>query len=89
MFGVFGDLRGANEMPGTMSKEDAPSRSASLTFTIDNILNLKQRDSGDSDASREQRERGCKRDFQARCDGLWDVRRRHDSGSDDTGNWEF
>ncbi|TKS92840.1 Homeobox protein HMX2 Homeobox protein [Collichthys lucidus] len=31
-----------------MSKEDAPSRSASLTFTIDNILNLKQRgDAGD------------------------------------------
>lgn len=72
-------------MPGNMSKEDAPSRSASLTFTIDNILNLKQRDCGDLDASKEQRDRGCKKDFQARCGEVWDVRRRHDSGSDETG----
>ncbi|XP_073330603.1 H6 family homeobox 4 [Pagrus major] len=66
-------------MPGNMSKEDAPSRSASLTFTIDNILNLKRRDGGDLDGSKEQ-----KKDFQARCDELWDVRRRRDSGSDET-----
>ena len=71
-------------MPGSMSKEDAPSRSASLTFTIDNILNLKRRDGGDPDGSKEQR-----KDFQARCDELWDVRRRRDSGSDETGNWEY
>ena len=37
-------------MPGTMSKGDGPGRSASLTFTIDSILNLRQqRDAGDSD----------------------------------------
>lgn len=67
-------------MPGNMSKEDAPSRSASLTFTIDNILNLKQRDCGDLDLSKEQK------DLQARCGEVWDVRRRHDSGSDESGN---
>ncbi|XP_010735530.3 homeobox protein HMX2 [Larimichthys crocea] len=76
----FGFHGGADEMPGNMSKEDAPSRSASLTFTIDNILNLKQRDAGDL----EQRDGGCKKDFQARCDEVWDVRRRHCSGSDET-----
>ncbi|XP_067436357.1 homeobox protein HMX3-A-like [Thunnus thynnus] len=71
-------------MPGNMSKEDAPSRSASLTFTIDNILNLKQRDSGNFDGSKQQRDSGCKNDFQARIDEVWDVRRRHDSGSEET-----
>ncbi|XP_051285392.1 homeobox protein HMX2-like [Dicentrarchus labrax] len=71
-------------MPGNMSKEDAPSRSASLTFTIDNILNLKQRDDGDLDGSKEQRDSGCKKDFQARCDEVWDVRRRHGSGAEET-----
>lgn len=72
-------------MPGNMSKEDAPGRSASLTFTIDNILNLKQRDSGDLNAVKEQRDRGCKKDFQVRGDEEWDVRRRHGSGADQTG----
>lgn len=76
-------------MPGNMSKADAPSRSASLTFTIDSILNLKQRDRGDSDASKEERERGRKGDFRARCDELWDVRGRHESGADDAGNRGF
>ncbi|XP_053199585.1 homeobox protein HMX3-A-like [Scomber japonicus] len=71
-------------MPGNMSKEDAPSRSASLTFTIDNILNLKQRDGGNFDGAKEQRGSGCKNDFQARFDEVWDVRRRHDSGSEET-----
>lgn len=72
-------------MPGNMSKEDAPSRSASLTFTIDNILNLKQRASGNFDGSKEQRDSGCKNDFQERFDEVWDVRRRHDSGAEETG----
>nr|XP_046237157.1 homeobox protein HMX2-like [Scatophagus argus] len=71
-------------MPGNMSKEDAPSRSASLTFTIDNILNLKQRDHGDWDGPKEQRDGGCKEDFQERCGEVWDIRRRDDSGSDET-----
>ncbi|XP_022616450.1 homeobox protein HMX2-like [Seriola dumerili] len=71
-------------MPGNMSKEDAPSRSASLTFTIDNILNLKQRDGGDFGASKAQRDSGCKNDFQARYEEVWDVRRRHGSGQEET-----
>ncbi|XP_078132255.1 homeobox protein Nkx-2.8-like [Sander vitreus] len=71
-------------MPGNMSKEDAPSRSASLTFTIDNILNLKQRDSGHRDRSKPQRDSGCTDDLQAQYDEAWDVRRRHGSGSDET-----
>ncbi|XP_031706820.1 homeobox protein HMX2-like [Anarrhichthys ocellatus] len=74
----------ADEMPGNMSKEDAPSRSASLTFTIDNILNLKQRGRGDSDGAKEQRDSGCKGGVQARYDEAWDVRSRHGSGSDET-----
>uniref|UniRef100_A0A3Q1IZW0 Homeobox domain-containing protein n=1 Tax=Anabas testudineus TaxID=64144 RepID=A0A3Q1IZW0_ANATE len=52
-------------MPGNMSKEDAPSRSASLTFTIDSILNLKQQDGGDF-GSKGQRDGGWKKDFPAR-----------------------
>ncbi|KAA8579137.1 hypothetical protein FQN60_007257 [Etheostoma spectabile] len=75
----FGNLGGANEMPGNMSKEDAPSRSASLTFTIDNILNLKQRDRGHLDRAKPQRDGGRTEDFQA-----WDVRRKHGSGSHET-----
>ncbi|KAK9524728.1 hypothetical protein VZT92_017097 [Zoarces viviparus] len=71
-------------MPGNMSKEGAPSRSASLTFTIDNILNLKQRGRGDSDGSKEQRDSGCKGGVQARYDEAWDVRSRHGSGSHET-----
>ena len=73
-------------MPGNMSKEDAPSRGASLTFTIDNILNLKQQDSEDLEVSKGQRDSGCKSDFRARCEEEWDVRGRHDSGSEETGN---
>lgn len=73
-------------MPGNiMSKEedDAPSRSASsLTFTIDNILNLKQRESGDLS-------KGQRRDSKEDLHGVWDVRRRHGSGAEQTGNWEF
>ncbi|KAM3591014.1 uncharacterized protein V6R79_020701 [Siganus canaliculatus] len=73
-------------MPGNMSKEDAPGRSASLTFTIDNILNLKQRQSDDCwDAAKEDRDRGCKsKDKEASFDEVWDVRRRHGSGPDGT-----
>uniref|UniRef100_A0A673CUZ0 Homeobox domain-containing protein n=1 Tax=Sphaeramia orbicularis TaxID=375764 RepID=A0A673CUZ0_9TELE len=48
-------------MPGNMSKEDGPGRSASLTFTIDNILNLKQRD-----GPRAQPDSGWKNEFQHR-----------------------
>ncbi|KAM8897959.1 homeobox protein HMX3-like [Spinachia spinachia] len=71
-------------MPGNMSKEDAPTRSASLTFTIENILNLKQPGGGDWDASEAQRDAGCKGDAQARYDEARDVRSRHGSRSDDT-----
>ncbi|KAF7665048.1 hypothetical protein LDENG_00157130 [Lucifuga dentata] len=56
-----------------MSKEDAPCRPASLTFTIDNILNLKQH--GGKFDSQQKTERGCKNVFQARYDEVWDVRR--------------
>ncbi|XP_028285595.1 homeobox protein HMX2-like [Parambassis ranga] len=70
-------------MLGNMSKEaHAPSRSACLTFTIDSILNLKQQDGADFGGSKEQR--GCKNDFQARYQEVWDVRRRHDSASEET-----
>ncbi|KAK5848383.1 hypothetical protein PBY51_006002 [Eleginops maclovinus] len=71
-------------MPRNMSKEDAPSRSASLTFTIDNILNLKQRDRGNCAGTKELGDSGCKEDLRARCEEGWDVRRRHGSGSDET-----
>ncbi|XP_033962466.1 homeobox protein HMX2-like [Pseudochaenichthys georgianus] len=80
----FGNLGGADEMPRNMSKEDAPSRSASLTFTIDNILNLKQRDRGDSAGTKERGDTGCKEDLRARCEDPWDVRKRHGSGSEET-----
>ncbi|XP_003966951.3 homeobox protein HMX2-like [Takifugu rubripes] len=66
-------------MPGNMSKEDAPSRGASLTFTIDHILNLKQRGGQELYASKERRGKGCTEDLQA-----WDVRRRRDSTSEET-----
>lgn len=68
-------------MPGTMSKEDAPSRGASLTFTIDNILNLKQR------GGKELEKRGGKK----YTGGLlgWDVRRRNDSPPEETGKEDF
>lgn len=65
-------------MPGNMtSKEDGPSRSACFTFTIDSILNLKQRRSRDSG--------GSTGDFQAGYEEPWDVRRERDSGSEETG----
>uniref|UniRef100_A0A3Q3GLR5 Homeobox protein HMX3-like n=1 Tax=Labrus bergylta TaxID=56723 RepID=A0A3Q3GLR5_9LABR len=77
-------------MPGNMSKEDAPSRSASLTFTIDNILNLKQRDGGiggggggGGGGGSERRDGGCKSEFQARGEEVWDVRRRS-GGAEET-----
>lgn len=70
-------------MPGNMSKEDAPGRSASLTFTIDSILNLKQRDRGELGSKGDG---GLTEDFEARCEELWGVRRRRDSGAEDTGN---
>ncbi|CAG00718.1 unnamed protein product [Tetraodon nigroviridis] len=63
-----------------MSKEDAPGRSASLTFTIDNILNLKQRGGKEFDASEKRRSKKCREDLLA-----WDVRERHDSTSEETG----
>ncbi|XP_039997380.1 homeobox protein HMX2-like [Xiphias gladius] len=71
-------------MPGNMSKEVAPSRSASLTFTIDHILNLKQQHRGDFEGSKGQRDSGCESDFQARYEEAWDARGRRDSGSEDT-----
>ncbi|CAN9509664.1 unnamed protein product [Ophioblennius macclurei] len=68
-------------MPGNMSKEDAPSRSACLTFTIDSILNLKQRDGAESGGFKGQN--GCKSEFQTRYEEAWDVR-RSDSGPVET-----
>ncbi|XP_071391851.1 homeobox protein HMX2-like [Centroberyx affinis] len=69
-----------------MNKEDAPCRTAALTFTIDNILNLKHSSRNFDAAAKEQTDSGCKNDFQARCDEVWDVRRRHlsDSRSEET-----
>ncbi|CAI5668817.1 unnamed protein product [Oreochromis niloticus] len=61
-------------MPGNMSKEDAPSRSTCLTFTIDNILNLRPQGSGDLDCSNGQKDGGCKNVLEERED-VWDVRR--------------
>uniref|UniRef100_A0A3Q0S847 Homeobox domain-containing protein n=1 Tax=Amphilophus citrinellus TaxID=61819 RepID=A0A3Q0S847_AMPCI len=73
-------------MPGNMSKEDAPSRSTCLTFTIDNILNLRPHESGDLDGSKGQKDSGCKNVLEARCEDVWDVRRTRVSGSEGTGN---
>ncbi|KAM9717416.1 homeobox protein Nkx-2.8-like [Menidia menidia] len=67
-------------MSGNMSKEDTPSRNACLTFTIDSILNLKQRDG----AEFEQGASGCKNVFQAKYEEVWDVRERHDSEPGET-----
>ncbi|XP_015252531.1 PREDICTED: homeobox protein HMX2-like [Cyprinodon variegatus] len=60
-------------MPGNMSKEDGPSRSSCFTFTIDSILNLKQR----QDCARLDvlKDTECKNDFQ-RCQEVWDVPRK-------------
>nr|XP_019950942.1 PREDICTED: homeobox protein HMX2-like [Paralichthys olivaceus] len=72
-------------MPGNMSKGDAPGRSASLTFTIDSILNLRQQlDPGDSEGAKTQRDGGCTDEFKAQCEEVWDVRRRDDSRSEGT-----
>lgn len=67
-------------MPGSVSAEDPPSRGACLTFTIDNILNLKQRGGKESDASEKRRGKRC-------AEGLpgWDVRRGSDSSPEETG----
>ncbi|XP_056156168.1 homeobox protein HMX1-like [Lampris incognitus] len=73
-----------------MSKADVPCRS--LTFTIDNILNLKQRSGGGGGgggggglgayASKGQTDSGCNADFQPPyVEELFHVRRRHQSGS--------
>lgn len=72
---------GAHEMPGNMSKEDGPSRSSCFTFTIDSILNLKQR----QDCARLDvlKDTECKNDFQ-RCQEVWDVPRKQHS--DETGD---
>ncbi|KAM4713809.1 uncharacterized protein FYW61_018948 [Anableps anableps] len=72
-------------MPENMSKEDGPSRSACFTFTIDSILNLKQRQDGARlDALKEQRDIGCKSDSQRRCEEVWDVPKKDDGESDET-----
>uniref|UniRef100_A0A3Q2Q774 Homeobox protein HMX2-like n=1 Tax=Fundulus heteroclitus TaxID=8078 RepID=A0A3Q2Q774_FUNHE len=72
-------------MPGNMSKEDGPSRSSCFTFTIDSILNLKQRqDCARLDALKEQRDFVCRSDFQKRCEEAWDVPRKRDCESDET-----
>ncbi|MED6261228.1 hypothetical protein ATANTOWER_002528 [Ataeniobius toweri] len=71
-------------MPGNMSKEDGTSRSACFTFTIDSILNLKQRQDGARlDVLKEQRDIGCKSDSQRRCEEEWDVPRKLDSESEE------
>nr|XP_015802434.2 homeobox protein HMX1 [Nothobranchius furzeri] len=68
-----------------MSTENAPSRSACLTFTIDSILNLKQqRDGEDSDGFKVQRVGGVKNEFHSGYEKAWDVRRTRDSLSEDT-----
>lgn len=67
-------------MPGNMSKEDAPSRSTCLTFTIDNILNLRPQGSGDLDCSNGQKDGGCKNVLEERED-VWDVRRTEETGN--------
>lgn len=53
-------------------EEEVPNRSASLTFTIEHILSLKQRDGSGE---------GRRRDEAARGDDHWDVRSRFDSGT--------
>lgn len=65
-------------MPENMNKEDIPCRTASLTFTIDNILNLKKNNNFDAYDSKTQTDSGFKDDFQRRY-GVYDVRSRHES----------
>ena len=59
-----------------MNKEDVPSRTASFTFTIDNILNLKQNNSNSKQPT--DIVSGCKNEYQNQC-RLCDVGRRHES----------
>ncbi|XP_075906688.1 uncharacterized protein LOC142904466 isoform X2 [Nelusetta ayraudi] len=63
-------------MPGKMSEEEeVPNRSASLTFTIEHILSLKQRDASSG---------GWRRDGAARVDDHWDGRTGFDSAAEHT-----
>lgn len=65
------------ELPGKMSEEEVvPNRGASLTFTIEHILSLKQR--GASTA-------GCRGGVKAQGGDNWDVRTGFDSGVEPTG----
>lgn len=64
------------DMPGKMSEEEeVPNRGASLTFTIEHILSLKQRDASSV---------GRRRDGAARGGDHWDVRPGFDSGEEHT-----
>lgn len=66
-------------MSGNMNKEDIPCRTASLKFTIDNILNLKQNNNNfEAFDSKAQIDSGRKNDFQHPY-GDYDVQRRHES----------
>ncbi|KAM6949131.1 H6 family homeobox 4 [Aplochiton taeniatus] len=53
-------------MSGNMSKAVTPCRTASFTFTIDNILNLKQNNKFDTYNSKLQTDFGCKNDSEHR-----------------------
>lgn len=65
------------DMPGKMSEEEeVPTRGASLTFTIEHILSLKQQDASSG---------GRRRDGAARGDDHWDGRSGFDSGAEHTG----
>lgn len=73
--GVAATVR--TDMPGKMSEEEeVPNRSASLTFTIEHILSLKQRDASSG---------GWRRDGAARVDDRWDGRTGFDSAAEHTG----
>ncbi|XP_046905169.1 homeobox protein HMX3-B-like [Hypomesus transpacificus] len=66
-------------MSGNMNKVDIPCRTASLTFTIDNILNLKQNKINlDAQFSKVQTDSGRKNDFQLRYHEDYDVQRRQE-----------
>lgn len=57
-------------------EEEVPTRGASLTFTIEHILSLKQQDASSG---------GRRRDGAARGDDHWDGRSGFDSGAEHTG----
>ncbi|XP_024292177.1 homeobox protein HMX3-like [Oncorhynchus tshawytscha] len=67
-------------MSGIMNKEVIPCRTASLKFTIDNILSLKQNNNSNLDAydSKVQSDAGCTNIFTHRYEH-YDVERRHES----------